>query len=618
MASKLIRVAGYVAVVAGCFAIAMVAGWTKPAIRIDDYAYDLMLENRGDSWTPESVVVAIDEDTISEGHGMPHIREIETEVFDQIAQSHPRAVASDIILHDSVDEVADKRLAAALRPIRNLVLPSELVGDHWEDPLPMFKELAIGLGHVHLDITRDDGVVRQIPLEIVARNDTRWALALEAFRASRGDRLPPLQSPDDVTTAGVTIPTPRSGDERPLLIRYLRNAIPMVPANEIERHRDLLRDKTVFVGIVALSAAHDRPVNPFGNEVPGVAIHAQAYETIAHGQFLTPARDATVPMICAGIALLAGLIFALRSGWQAYVLGALLIGGTAWMPVEFFRQEIVFPAFAPLATAWLTTAGAAVFQHFFVRRALRKSESEKSRYQQAIHWVAHEMRTPLTAIQGSSEIMSRYSLPDAKRQELSEMINSESKRMARMIQTFLDIERLADGQMEMKRERFTMGDVASACFERARVIAERKKIGIVLDTSLSDANQDAVLVGDRELMEYALYNLLTNAIKYSSKETEIHVTATQRSEELRLSVTDQGMGMSAEELKKIFNKFYRTKGAEISGEAGTGIGLSIVEQIVIHHGGRMEVTSEPGKGSCFTMVLKAEIAKSSDAETAHR
>ena len=66
--------------------------------------------------------------------------------------------------------------------------------------------------------------------------------------------------------------------------------------------------------------------------------------------------------------------------------------------------------------------------------------------------------------------------------------------------------------------------------------------------------------------------------------------------------------MDAKEIKNIFKKFYRTKRAEASGEVGTGIGLSIVEQIVTHHGGRMEVTSEPGKGSCFTMVLKAHVA----------
>jgi signal transduction histidine kinase len=393
----------------------------------------------------------------------------------------------------------------------------------------------------------------------------------------------------------------------------LRDGIPTVSALAIERHRDMLRGKTVFLGITALSAAHDRPVDPFGIEVPGVAIHAQAFETLAHKRFFTRLRDGTIPMVCALIAISAGLIFALRSGWQAYVLGALLIAAAFWMPFEFFHHDVVFPFFAPVAVAWISTMGASVYQHFFVRRELRQSESEKSRYQQAIHWVAHEMRTPLTAIQGSSEIMTRYQLPDTKRQELSEMINSESKRLARMIQTFLDVERLADGQMELKREPFNICDVASSCYKRAVVIAERKKINVVLDTST-----DASLVGDRELMEYALYNLLTNAIKYSPKETEVQVFAKQRGSELRLSVSDQGMGMSGDEVKKIFTKFYRTKGAEVSGEVGTGIGLSIVEQIVTHHGGRMEVTSEPGKGSCFTMVLKAEVAATPNAETVDR
>ena len=75
---------------------------------------------------------------------------------------------------------------------------------------------------------------------------------------------------------------------------------------------------------------------------------------------------------------------------------------------------------------------------------------------------------------------------------------------------------------------------------------------------------------------------------------------------MRLSVKDQGIGMEQHELRKIFQKFYRTSRAEKSGIVGTGIGLSIVEQIVTHHGGRIEVTSAPGKGSCFTLVLPAQ------------
>jgi two-component system phosphate regulon sensor histidine kinase PhoR len=91
-----------------------------------------------------------------------------------------------------------------------------------------------------------------------------------------------------------------------------------------------------------------------------------------------------------------------------------------------------------------------------------------------------------------------------------------------------------------------------------------------------------------------------------------------RGGELRLSVRDQGIGMDAKEIKSIFQKFYRTKRAEASGETGTGIGLSIVEQIVFQHSGRIEVTSTPGKGSCFTMIMKAYVNTRPDAETADR
>jgi signal transduction histidine kinase len=98
---------------------------------------------------------------------------------------------------------------------------------------------------------------------------------------------------------------------------------------------------------------------------------------------------------------------------------------------------------------------------------------------------------------------------------------------------------------------------------------------------------------------------LTNAVKYSPPDTEITVACRTNGTQLRLSVQDQGIGMDTKELRQIFQKFYRTKRAEASGEAGTGIGLSIVEQIVQYHGGKMEVTSQPGRGSCFTVVFAA-------------
>src|SRR6202012_2479771 len=121
-------------------------------------------------------------------------------------------------------------------------------------------------------------------------------------------------------------------------------------------------------------------------------------------------------------------------------------------PFVLFRRSIVFPFFAPLASAWLSTISAATYYHFVVRRALRQAETARQHYRQAIHFVTHEMRTPLTAIQGSSELMGRYNLSEEKRKQIAGMINSESKRLARMIQTFLDVERLGGGHVEIKTQ----------------------------------------------------------------------------------------------------------------------------------------------------------------------
>jgi len=610
LASK--RNLAYIAVLAGCFAAGTLAGWTALAARVDHYAYDLMTQ-----MTPvktavtDSVVVKMDEETLRARGGMRSIRPILTETLRQIAAAQPQAVALDVLLAAQGDDAEDMRLEAALRDTKNLVLPCDLVGGAWEDPLPRFAAAAAAVGHVHPEVDRFDGVSREVSLEETVNHQRRWALALEAFRISRAQ--PITESPADVAVGTTVIPAARANAGRPMLIRYLPTGVPTVSALRIKENANLIRGKTVFLGITALSAARDRLLNPYSQNVPGVEVHAHAFETMARGDFLERSGDLAPLELSVLFATAAGLTFALLSGYTAYSIAVVIVVSSLIAPILFFRQGLVFPLFGPAAVAWLSSAGAATYQHFFVRRQLRRSESEKSRYQQAIHWAAHEMRTPLTAIQGSSEIMTNYSLPEAKQKQLSEMINSESKRLARLIQTFLDVERLAEGQMDLKREVFEAANLVDTCMQRVQPLAQRKRITMTLDTPVQ-----GTLTGDRELMEYALYNLLTNAVKYSPAETHVSVLAERTGEELRVSVRDQGIGIDSKEIKNIFKKFYRTQRAEQSGEVGTGIGLSIVEQIVTHHGGRMEVTSEPGKGSCFTMVLKSAVVRSSVAETIDR
>jgi signal transduction histidine kinase len=605
---------GYLAILATATGIAVIAGFTGFASRIDNYAYDFLFGMYSrEVWKPESLVLAIDEDTLKEYGGMARVRNIVADALEMIAPAGPRAVPIDIVLSDAGDPVDSTRLQAAMAKTRNLVLPCERVHNRWDDPLPAFAQHATGLGHIHADDQASrDGVSRQIPLEKVAPRERRWALSLVAFQHARGGG-PILESPDDIEVAGVRVPAARDREDRLLRIRFPDYEPPLTVA-ALKRNpalREQVRDKTVFIGITALTAARDRLLTPRGESIPGVDVHRAAYETIAQGQFLVSASNLTILGVCLLLASGAGLTFWFGGGWWAYSTGAALLLAGHSLPALFFQSGVVFPYFASLSAAWLPVVGAATYQYFTVRRQLRESESDRARYRQAIHFVTHEMRTPLTAIQGSSELMGRYALPEEKRKQMAQMINSESKRLARMIQTFLDVERLTEGQMELKRDAFRTSDVVGTCIERVRPLAERKQIEIHSGALARD-----LLIGDRELMEYAVYNLLTNAVKYSPAGTEAYVSAERFGNEVRISVRDQGIGMDERELNNIFKKFYRTKRAEASGEVGTGIGLSIVEQIVTQHGGRIEVSSKPGQGSTFTITLPAHAEAPADVAPA--
>ena len=149
-------------------------------------------------------MVAIDEETLRARGGMRNIRPILTEALGEIAAAKPKAVALDVILADRGEDGDDARLEAALRATQNLVLPCDLVGARWEDPLPRFAHAAAALGHVNLEVDRLDGVSRDLSLEETAGGQRRWALALEAFRVSRGQ--PIIESPEDVGVDGTLIP----------------------------------------------------------------------------------------------------------------------------------------------------------------------------------------------------------------------------------------------------------------------------------------------------------------------------------------------------------------------------------------------------------------------------
>jgi signal transduction histidine kinase len=582
---------------------ALALSWTALGRQFDTYAYDFFFRLEPPAaWTPDSIILALDEETLTKYGGLTGMRAALADGLEKIQPAHPVAVAVDLILPDA-NAASDEKLEAAFANTQNLVLSSDLLPGRagWEDPIERFRRHAVAVGEVHADLDKFDAISRDLPLEKVAVHDRRWALALDTYAAVK--HLDIIESPDDLLVGSTRIP---SGDAngRVMRIRYAPQAIPRLSIAELDRHPELatrFAGKVVFAGVTAQTVS-DRWMTPYSNSIamPGIEFHANAYETIARQMFLVDAPLTSVALVCLLLAAVTGVAFLRGNGWHVNAAPVAIIVISQIIPALAFARGTVWPWMPGTLTAVLAIAFAAAWRHLIVRRQLLVSENEKTRYQRSMQFAIHELRTPLTAIQGSSELISRYGeMPEAKRRQMADLINAESKRLARMIETFLSVEKLSAGQMEMKQEHFGLAGVVERCAERAKPLADAKTISIELEALPAGA-----MTGDRELMEYAVYNLLTNAIKYSPGGTRVCVFGEDDRTEVRLSVQDQGIGMDKKEVRRIFEKFYRTRRAEQSGEAGTGIGLSIVEQIILQHDGSIHVESEPGKGSRFTLVMK--------------
>ena len=223
----------YVALLATAGILGLLLSWTVPAQGIDNSVYDFFFRlHMPAAWPLETEVLGIDEQTLNQFGGVGGIRKALARGIEIIAPAHPRAIAVDIILAEP--NAADDELETAFRTVPNVVLSSDLLTeDRWDDPIPRFRALAAGVGHVSADLDRYDAVSRSLPLEKVAGRTRHWALALEAFRASRGGQV--TESPGSLEVGGVTIPVHRkeAGDAPMIRIRYVPPARGGIPGYSV-------------------------------------------------------------------------------------------------------------------------------------------------------------------------------------------------------------------------------------------------------------------------------------------------------------------------------------------------------------------------------------------------
>jgi signal transduction histidine kinase len=225
--------------------------------------------------------------------------------------------------------------------------------------------------------------------------------------------------------------------------------------------------------------------------------------------------------------------------------------------------------------------------------------------------VSHEFRTPLTGIQGFSEMMQSEDLTLDEMREYAGDINKDAHRLNRMITEMLDLDKMESGRMEIHREAVDLNAIVNEAADRMRPNAPEHPLTLRLDPTVG------VVSGDRDKLTQVMANLLSNAVKYSPDGGEIVVSTRLEGNTAHIVVRDHGMGIPPAALETIFERYGRVESLATRHIQGTGLGLPIVRQIVQLHGGAVWVESAVGEGSVFHVTLpRGAVVRAEAAEAA--
>lgn len=212
--------------------------------------------------------------------------------------------------------------------------------------------------------------------------------------------------------------------------------------------------------------------------------------------------------------------------------------------------------------------------------------------------VSHELKTPIGALNLLAEAVGEAKDDPEAVERFSSRMTVETERLTRLVQQIIDLSRLQNDARSHDPVEISVAGLVAEAAEHSATDAEDRKITIGIQ-----AAEDLHLRGDRGQLRAAVSNLVENAVTYSPDGSAIQVAATRDGDVVRIGVTDNGIGIPDSEVERIFERFYRVDPARARATGGTGLGLSIVKHVAASHGGTVEVWSEPGLGSTFTLVL---------------
>jgi two-component system, OmpR family, phosphate regulon sensor histidine kinase PhoR len=215
--------------------------------------------------------------------------------------------------------------------------------------------------------------------------------------------------------------------------------------------------------------------------------------------------------------------------------------------------------------------------------------------------MTHEFKTPISTISLASEMLSDHSVTTTpeKQSRFLKMIKDENKRLSVLVESILQTAILDKGEFKLKLNELDIHEIISTAINNTHLLIEQRHGKITTDLQATKTR----ILADRVHLTNIIFNLIDNAIKYSKETPEINISTRDAENGINIVVKDNGIGISKENQRKIFDKFYRVPTGNVHNVKGFGLGLSYVQAVVNKHGGEIGVTSDLGKGSTFTVFL---------------
>lgn len=234
-----------------------------------------------------------------------------------------------------------------------------------------------------------------------------------------------------------------------------------------------------------------------------------------------------------------------------------------------------------------------------IARDITEKKLEEQRKHNFVAMVSHELKTPLTAITAYIQILLQVSKKEGNPFYTTTLTRAETqaKKMIRMIQDFLTLARLEEGKIQVNKQRFELHPLINDLVEDARFLTGKHILNLI-------SCDNIWIYGDPEKLGHVVMNLLNNAIKYSPEGGAITMHCEKQNDSIKISVKDEGVGISPVDQKRLFERFYRVNSDKIKTVSGFGIGLYLASEILRFHDSKIEVESQEGMGSTFWFSLK--------------